>query len=163
MLEAAIMRTFLLISLLLLAGTTFAEGDRQQSKARAELDKAQAEYLAALLDADVAALARIWTEDYTFINGRGMLLSKDDRLKNIETGATELDSIKESGRQVRLYDDDTAVLTGTVTLEAKYSRQRRLWVYHCLDQARRQMANGGHSDHSHRRVTRYGERRLRHL
>ncbi len=117
------MRTFLLISLLLLAGTTFAEGDRQQSKARAELDKAQAEYLAALLDADVAALARIWTEDYTFINGRGMLLSKDDRLKNIETGATELDSIKESGRQVRLYDDDTAVLTGTVTLEAKYSGQ----------------------------------------
>src|SRR5687767_4621225 len=117
------MRTFLLTSLLLLAYVAFAEDVRPQSNARAELDKAQAEYRAALLGRDVAALARIWTEDYTFINGRGMFLSKDDRLKNVDTGATQLESIRETGRQIRLYGDHTAVLTGTVTLKAKYSGQ----------------------------------------
>lgn len=114
------MRPLLLISLLL-ACAAFADDHGQQSNARAEVEKAQAEYRAALLDADVAALARIWTEDYTFVNGRGMLLSRDDRLKNVETGATELKSIRETGRQIRLYGGDTALLTGTVTLKAMYS------------------------------------------
>lgn len=94
-----------------------------RNRIRAEIEKAQAAYRAALLDADVAALERIWTEDFTFINGRGMLLSKDERLENLKTSATELKSIRESGRQVRLYGDDTAVLTGTVTLKARYSGQ----------------------------------------
>jgi ketosteroid isomerase-like protein len=52
-----------------------------------------------------------------------MFLSKDDRLKNIKTGATELESIKETGREVQFYGDDTAIVTGQVTLEAKYSGQ----------------------------------------
>jgi uncharacterized protein (TIGR02246 family) len=121
--EVATMRIFALASLLLLVSTAFADAGVQQSDARAEINNVLDEYIAALLEADVPMLAKIWTDDYTFINGRGMLLSKDDRLKNFKTGATELKSIKETGREVQFYGDDTAILTGQVTLEAKYSGQ----------------------------------------
>lgn len=117
------MRTSVLTSLLLLVSIAFAANSSQELNVRAEIDKAQAEYRAALLEADVTKLARIWTDDYTFTNSHGMFLSKDDRLKNIKTGATELKSIKETGREVRFYDDDTAIATGQVTLVAKYSGQ----------------------------------------
>ena len=107
---------------MLLAGTAFADAGTPQSDARAEIDKTQAEYRTALLDADVSALAKIWSDDYTFTNSRGMFLSKDDRLKNFKTSATELESIKETGREVRFYGD-VAIVTGQVALEAKYSGQ----------------------------------------
>ena len=91
------MRTLALTCCLLLAGTAFADAGIPQSDARVAIDKAQAAYRAALLDSDAAKLAKIWTDDYTFTNGRGMFLSKDDRLKNFKTSATELESIKETG------------------------------------------------------------------
>jgi hypothetical protein len=52
-----------------------------------------------------------------------MFLSKDDRLKNIETGATELKSVKLTDAEVQFYNDDTAIVTGRVTLKAKFSGQ----------------------------------------
>jgi uncharacterized protein (TIGR02246 family) len=116
------MKTLALTCCLLLAGTAFADAGTLQSDARAAINKAQAAYRAALLDADASALAKIWSDDYTFTNGRGMFLSKDDRLKNIETGATELKSVKLTGREVRFYSD-VAIVTGQVALEAKYSGQ----------------------------------------
>lgn len=118
------MKTSLLVGLLLLGAMAFADDEGEQVNARAEINQAQAAYRAALLDADATQLAKIWTDDYTFTNNRGMFLSKDDRLKNIKTGATELVSIEETEREVRFYGDDTAIITGQVTLEAKYSGQR---------------------------------------
>ena len=120
---ATIMRTFLLTGFLLLACTAFAGDNGQQADARAEINRAQAAYRAALLDSNVATLAKIWTDDYTFTNGRGMFLSKDGQLKSYETGATELRSIMETDRDIRLYGDDTAIVIGQVTLQAKYSGQ----------------------------------------
>jgi uncharacterized protein (TIGR02246 family) len=121
--EATIMRTSLVAGLLLLGSIAFADDGGEQSNARAEIDKAQAEYRTALFDSDVTKLAKIWTDDYTFTNGRGMFLSKGDRLNNIKTGATELASIKEkeTDRAVRFYGNDTAIITGKVILKAKYS------------------------------------------
>jgi uncharacterized protein (TIGR02246 family) len=107
---------------LLLAGTAFADAGTPQSDARAAVNKAQDEYFAALLDSDAAKLAKIWTDDYTFTNSRGMFLSKDDRLQNIQTSATEFKSIKFTDRAVRFYGD-VAIVTGQVALEAKYSGQ----------------------------------------
>jgi ketosteroid isomerase-like protein len=116
------MRIFVLASLLLLIPTAFADTGTPQSDARAEINKAQAAYRTALLDADVSALAKIWSDDYTFTNSRGMFLSKDDRLQNIQTSATEFKSIKFTDRAVRFYGD-VAIVTGQVALEAKYSGQ----------------------------------------
>ena len=116
------MRIFVLASLLLLIPTAFADAGTPQSDERAAIDKAQAEYRTALLNADVSALAKIWSDDYTFTNSRGMFLSKDDRLQNIQTSATEFKSIKFTGREVQFYGD-VAIVTGQVALEAKYSGQ----------------------------------------
>ena len=116
------MRTLALTGCLLLAGTAFADAGTPPTDARAAIDKAQAEYRTALLNADVSALAKIWSDDYTFTNSRGMFLSKDDRLQNIQTSATEFKSIKFTGREVQFYGD-VAIVTGQVTLEAKYSGQ----------------------------------------
>jgi uncharacterized protein (TIGR02246 family) len=121
--EALIMKTSLLVGLLLLGTMAFADDEGEQSNARAEINQAQAAYRAALLDADATQLAKIWADDYTFTNGRGMFLSKDDRLKNIKTGATELQAAKFTGTEVQFYDDDTAIATGQVMLQAKYSGQ----------------------------------------
>ena len=56
--------------------------------------KAETEFRAAILGKDLAALDRIWTDDYTFTNGRGMFLTKAERLENIKTGETEVTSAK---------------------------------------------------------------------
>jgi uncharacterized protein (TIGR02246 family) len=120
--EVTTMRIFVLVSLLLLIPTAFADAGTPQSDARAEINKAQAEYRTALLDADASALAKIWSDDYTFTNSRGMFLSKDDRLQNIQTSATEFKSIKFTDREVQFYGD-VAIVTGQVALEAKYSGQ----------------------------------------
>jgi hypothetical protein len=66
-------------------------------------------------------------------NGRGMFLSKGDRLNNIKTGATELASIKETDRAVRFYGNDTAIITGKVILKAKYSGQSSTGDYRYIN------------------------------
>ena len=116
------MKAILSTGFLLLTCVAFAEDTTQQSDARAQLDKAYAAYLEAIIDADSATLAKLYTDDYTFTNGRGMFLSKEDRLQNIETGATDLESVEVSDREVRIYGN-TAIDTNQVTLKAKYSGQ----------------------------------------
>ena len=41
------------------------------------------EYTEALTKRDLAALDKIWAEGYTFANGRGEFLTKEDRMENI--------------------------------------------------------------------------------
>ena len=125
------MKAILPIGFLLLTGVVFAGDTPQQSDARAQLDQAYAAYIEAIIDADVATLAKIYTDDYTFTNGRGEFLSKEDRLQNVETGATDLGAVEVSDRQVRIYGN-TAIDTNQVTLKAKYSGQAASGVYRHL-------------------------------
>jgi len=73
---------------------------RQQSVAQGadavaeqEVRQAIKKYRTALLEKDAAALEQIWTDDYTFTNGAGETHSKAQRLANLKSGATALDSI----------------------------------------------------------------------
>ena len=125
------MKAILPIGFLLLTCVVFADDTPQQSDARAKLDQAYAAYIEAIIDADVATLAKIYTDDYTFTNGRGEFLSKEDRLQNVETGATDLGAVEVSDRQVRIYGN-TAIDTNQVTLKAKYSGQAASGVYRHL-------------------------------
>lgn len=52
-------------------------------------------YRAALLQRDIPALEKIWADDYVFVNASGDVLTKAQRLANVKSGATTLDSIKE--------------------------------------------------------------------
>ena len=80
------------------------------------------QYMHALLNKDLAALDRIWADDLTFVNPRGDLLTKRDRMDNIKTGATAFKAIRESDRRVRTYGN-AAVATFKVALDAQYSGQ----------------------------------------
>ena len=89
-----------------------------QREVRGLLDQ----YTQALLKRDVAALDRIWADDLTFINLRGEMLTKQNRIDNIKSGATAFKSIRLSEVRVRTYGQ-AAVATFQVALEAQYSGQ----------------------------------------
>jgi ketosteroid isomerase-like protein len=78
-------------------------------------------YRSAILKRDTAALEQIWADDYTFVNGAGEMLSKAQRLQNIKSGATSLDSVTQGDDvKVRIYRY-TAVVTSRVTIKGQYS------------------------------------------
>ena len=87
--------------------------------AESEVRDAVEKYRVALMKRDAAALKQIWADDYMFINGAGQLLTKDERLANLSSGATSLD-ITMAGMKVRVYGD-AAVTTGRVTIKGQYS------------------------------------------
>ena len=86
-----------------------------------EVKQMEKRYTDALMKRDLATLEKIWSHDYTFTNGQGKLLSRAERLENVKTGATEIQSADERDVQVRVYGGDAAVLVSHVTLKAQYS------------------------------------------
>ena len=80
-------------------------------------------YRTAILRRDIATLEKIWADDYVFVNAAGDVLAKTERLANIKSGATTLDSINEEENvTVRVYQN-SAVTTSRVTLKGQYSGQ----------------------------------------
>ena len=80
-------------------------------------------YRTAILQRDMATLEKIWADDYVFVNAAGDVLTKTERLVNIKSGATTLDSINEEENvTVRVYQN-SAVATSLVTLKGQYSGQ----------------------------------------
>jgi uncharacterized protein (TIGR02246 family) len=77
-------------------------------------------YNGALLKKDPDALDKIWADDLSFVNLRGQLLTKEDRIDNIKTGATTLKSADVSEKNIRMYGN-TAVATLVVKIEGQYS------------------------------------------
>src|SRR6266513_3078092 len=97
----------------------FAQGDSANTDK--EVRDALEKYRTALVKHDAAALKQIWADDYTFINGAGEILTKDQRLANLDSGATSLDTITIGGDlKVRVYGD-AAVSTSRATLKGQYS------------------------------------------
>jgi ketosteroid isomerase-like protein len=80
------------------------------------------QYRTALTKKDTAALERIWADDYTFINASGAILTKAERLANLKSGATSLDTIiTDPDMKIRVYGGDIAVAINRVTLKGQYS------------------------------------------
>jgi ketosteroid isomerase-like protein len=80
------------------------------------------QYRNALTKKDTAALERIWADDYTFINASGTVVTKAERLANLKSGATSLDTIvTDPDMKIRVYGGDVAVAINRVTLKGKYS------------------------------------------
>ena len=92
---------------------------RSEQEVRQMIEK----YRTAILQRDIATLEKIWADDYVFVNAAGDVLTKTERLANIKSGATTLDSINEEENvTVRVYQN-SAVATSRVTLKGKYSGQ----------------------------------------
>jgi ketosteroid isomerase-like protein len=94
---------------------------QQTASTADEVKQMEKRYTDALMKKDLATLEKIWSHDYTFTNGQGKLLNKAERLENVKTGATEIQSTVERDVQVRVYGGDAAVLVSDVTLKAQYS------------------------------------------
>jgi len=87
------------------------------------LQKRFREYTEALTKKDVATLDRIWASDYIFINPRGELVTKAQRLENVKNGATEFKAINPQNEKLQVHGD-VAVDIGSVQLQGtKYSGQ----------------------------------------
>jgi len=133
-------RSVLGLSLLLLAGcnclggggaggsSATAAGAAAGGDAKAEVIAVHDQYRKALLEKDLVTLDRIWSDDLTFINYRGDLLTKKQRMENVRTGATSLKAVQVGDQTVRVLGD-SAVLTALVTLEGQYSGQEGSGTY----------------------------------
>jgi ketosteroid isomerase-like protein len=80
-------------------------------------------YRTAILQRDIATLEKIWADDYVFVNAAGDVLTKTERLANIKSGATTLDSINEKENVTLRVYQNSAVATSRVTLKGQYSGQ----------------------------------------
>ena len=120
------MKHLLLLSLVSLAATPF--GFAQTATAadtktvEQEVRQMIEQYRTALTKKDTAALERIWADDYTFINASGTVVTKAERLANLKSGATSLDTIvTDPDMKIRVYGGDVAVAINRVTLKGQYS------------------------------------------
>jgi len=112
---------------------------RQQSAAQGADTAAEQEvrqtiekYRTALVQKDATTLERIWADDYTFTNGAGEIHSKADRLANLKSGATSLDSIsEEEDMKVRIHGN-VAVANSRVTIKGQYSGKQTSGQYRTI-------------------------------
>ena len=89
------------------------------------------QHCAGLRKKDVAALEKLWADDFTFVNPRGQVLSKADRLKNVRSGATEFKSLTCSEMTTNSWGKDWAVTTMRAVIEGQYSGQEGSGDYRC--------------------------------
>jgi len=100
----------------------YAQGGSANAETEKEVRDALEKYRTALTQHDATALKQIWADDYTFINGAGAILTKAQRLDNLDSRATSLDTITLGGDiKVRVYGNDAAISTSRVTIKGKYS------------------------------------------
>ncbi len=84
------------------------------------LEKNAHEYAEALTRHDAEALNEIWTTDYTFVNPRGELLSKAQRMANIKSGTTEFQTMRPEKERLYVHGN-FAVEVGRIVVEGEYS------------------------------------------
>ena len=95
----------------------------------------------ALRRSDTVAVAQFWATEYTFINPRGELLTRADRLANLRAGRTAFDSLAPvlAEERIRTYGkkkDVVAVHTTLLSIGGRYSgrtergqyRATAIWV-----------------------------------
>jgi len=121
---------YLPIAICLLLATFSESADRQQnSDSKREVWEALENYETAFMKRDVAALEKIWADDSVFVNVSGVVLTKEQNLANIKSGATELlTMIEEDGMTVRVYQN-SAVTTTPITIKGQYGGQHVNGLY----------------------------------
>lgn len=67
----------------------------------------------ALIDADLAELARIFADDYVQYDESGKSFTKQDVLDNLKTGAIRYISMISAGRRIRLLSENIAIVHGS--------------------------------------------------
>ncbi|HEX7979168.1 MAG TPA: nuclear transport factor 2 family protein [Gemmatimonadaceae bacterium] len=90
----------------------------------AEVRAAVRQYDDALRRADVAAVGRFFATEYVFVNARGERLTRADRLANLRTGRTSVDTVAHAPEEEQIRPYGNVVLyTTLLTLGGQYSGQ----------------------------------------
>jgi ketosteroid isomerase-like protein len=90
-------------------------------------------YAEALMKGDLATLDKIWASDYVFINPRGEVVTKAQRVSNLKSGATELKSVNPTREKLAIHGD-VAIDIGHLRLEdSKYSSQESSGEYRYMN------------------------------
>ena len=114
------------------AGQTTPVNENNTSSVKQELEKRFLEYAEALTKRDLTTLDQIWTDDYVFINPRGELVTKGQRLSNLKAGATEFQAVRPKSERMEVHGN-VALDVGTVTLEGtKYGGKESSGDYRYL-------------------------------
>ena len=104
-------------------GAAFTRASDKESPQERAVHAAMETYKQAILAGDVAALALLWTDDYTFINPQGAIVTKAQRLANFASGNTNVGVIDDEREiTVRIYGD-IAVVQNLSTLRGTFSGQ----------------------------------------
>ena len=78
-------------------------------------------YETAIVASDTVTLKQIWSEDDTFVNPQGGLVTRAERLANLASGATNVvEGVNQCEIVVRVYGDN-AVVTQLFTLRGLFS------------------------------------------
>jgi ketosteroid isomerase-like protein len=86
----------------------------------AEVSAALKAYRQALVSKDLVALEKVWVDDYTFIDSHGRIRTKTDRLNDLKTSATKLDSITHENEPRIQIHGDVAIILSDVTIVGRY-------------------------------------------
>lgn len=78
----------------------------------------------ALIAADLAALSRIFADDYIQYDESGRSSTKEDVLNNLKSGAIRYLSMISTGRRIRLLTDDVAIVHGSEDDEVEQAGRR---------------------------------------
>ncbi|HSY47984.1 MAG TPA: nuclear transport factor 2 family protein [Thermoanaerobaculia bacterium] len=106
------------------------------TKAEDDLNASLTAYRQALVKRDLPALEKTWTDDYTFIDAHGRVLTKADRLADLRSSATSLDKIRnEDTPRIRVHGD-IGIISSVVTITGRYSgkevsgqfRSTHIWI-----------------------------------
>ena len=103
------MKTAILILLVTVSTCrfSFAQAPAQQEVIQFERDACKA-----FLDADVAALERVLTPDFTLTLSNGEVSTRADEINELRSGKVHYDVFENYDMLPRLYGNDTAVVVG---------------------------------------------------
>src|SRR4030095_1675172 len=110
----------------------FGEQEASSPATEQEVLEAIEKYSSAILNRHLAALQQSWADGYRLEKGAGEVPSKPQRLQNIKSGATSLESVTRGADvKVRTYRD-TAVVTSRVAIKGQYSGKEASGQYRSM-------------------------------
>jgi uncharacterized protein DUF4440 len=83
-----------------------------QSSAEKDVLQFERDACKPFLDADVAALERVLTDDFTLTLSNGNVTTRADEIGELRSGKVHYDVFENFDMKARLYGDDTAIVLG---------------------------------------------------
>ncbi len=98
------------------ASNTATAPAADKAAVEAEVKKTMNDFAAALNKGDVAALEKLYADDYTLIDQNGAMQTKASRLEQMKSGKLKLEGLKFDDLKIKTHPaGDGAIVTGHVT------------------------------------------------